>query len=351
MALAELAQYTSCLTRTTGLAQALARAQTGEPNPCDELTGHLFARPALPAAPRQTWIATDDQPHSVEPWTTLAPIPPGWHLITQSEAAALQRSGAVSISFPGAAAPRELTSQAAALAYASPSPDVVRERRQPRTPRSPRAPRVPRGPRAPRAARIARPERAPRARRPGRPARPPRVPRKPRPRRPKNYKTKVPPGVCKGPGCHCWTPSGCAGSWYLAILESEAFKDCYKGPCYDYTACVTDRCSIHPDCLASIIKTFWMKQYRAVVANPIGAITADAKAIAAEARRLGVLITRGAEIFTHREVALEPDAVTEGCPPGTRWAVGLTGYSCQTPATHPIAATREQLIAAGILRA
>jgi hypothetical protein len=30
--------------------------------------------------------------------------------------------------------------------------------------------------------------------------------------------------------------------------------------------------------------------------------------------------------------------------------VGLTGYSCQTPLTHPTAATREQLIAIGVLK-
>lgn len=174
------------------------------------------------------------------------------------------------------------------------------------------------------------------------------MPRKPRPRRPKNYKTKEPPGVCKGPGCNCWTPAGCAGAWYLAILESEAFKDCYKGPCYDYGACVTDRCSIHPACLIQTIKQFWMKTYHALVANP-GQVVRDALSFtSAEAMRLAALAGHPLEAAGLVGSA-EVGGVTEGCPPGTRWAIGLTGYSCQSPATHPIAATREQLIAAGIL--
>lgn len=38
------------------------------------------------------------------------------------------------------------------------------------------------------------------------------------------------------------------------------------------------------------------------------------------------------------------DGITKGCPPGTRWALGLTGCSCQSPATHPIALTASELL-------
>jgi hypothetical protein len=135
----------------------------------------------------------------------------------------------------------------------------------------------------------------------------------------------------------------------MAILGSAAFKDCYKGPCYDYGACVTERCSIHPDCLVSIIKAFWMKTYRALVTNPLGLAT-DA---VTGAKLTGLHAVRALEqqIAALEIIAPSVGGVTEGCPPGTRWAWGLTGLSCQSPATHPRAATREELIQYGILKA
>jgi hypothetical protein len=351
MPLAELAEYTRCMLDHSGIAQGIARAQTGELNPCDELAGQVYAAPAVPAPSSSTWIATDDYPREVERWVAGIIPPPGWHIITASEAQTLQKPTTISFLPEPVPAPTDLASQAAALSYVGASPPAVRDREPSRTPRRPRPPRAPREARTPRAPRPGRAPRAPRSRRPARPPRAKRIPRKERPRRPRAYKTKQPPGVCKGPGCTCWTPAGCTGSWYLELVPWFKDSDCFKGACYDYTACVTGRCSIHPACLIATILQFWARQYRAVVANPIGAVTDAAKEVTTEAKRLGFLVTHAAEIFGFREVGPEPWAVTEGCPPGTRWAVGLTGFSCQTPATHPTAATREQLIAAGILRA
>ena len=348
MALAELAAYTKALTESSGIAQGMARAQTGDVSPLGELAGRAYAAPAPATATRQVWIATDAEPRRVESWTSSAPIPYGWHQITQPEAAAIQRSGHVSFT-PGSSLPSvEPVSQVAALTYAAPSPDAVRDRRQPRAPRKPRLPRQPREPRATRESRPGRAARPPRPPRPARPDRKPRDLRLSRRPRPKNYKTRQKPGVCKGPGCTCWTPAGCAGDWYMAILGTAAFKDCYKGPCYSYEGCVEERCALHIDCLAQTILQFWVNTYHSVSVNPLQTAADAAHFVAAQVDRFATLARHPLQAAGFAG----PDdsaGVTEGCPPGTRWAVGLTGYSCQSPATHPIAATREQLIAAGIL--
>jgi hypothetical protein len=134
----------------------------------------------------------------------------------------------------------------------------------------------------------------------------------------------------------------------LELLPAFADTECYRGPCYDYTACVTEKCNLHVGCLVNTIAQFWARTYHAATVNPL-AVAADAVAGVKGAARLalGALTQVGAQLDL---VAPVLEGVTEGCPPGTRWAVGLTGYSCQSPATHPVAATRAELVAAGILR-
>jgi len=347
MALAEVAAYTQALTTSSGIAQGIARAQTGALDPLAELAGTAYAPPAMVTIARQTWIATDDEPRRVESWTSLVPIPTGWHLVTQAEAATIQRSGAVVSSFPGNPSLADRSSQVAALTFAAPSPDAERNRRPSRAPREPRLPRAPREPRAPRDARPGRAPRAIRPRRPARPPRPARAPRPPRPPRPRSRKSKEPPGVCKGPGCNCWTPAGCIGAWYLEALPEFSKSDCYKGPCYDYGACVTERCNIHVDCLVNSILAFWTKTYKAIAANPLQVAQDAGSGLEFAARHAVRALEQGlAQLEIIRGSTGE---VTEGCPPGTRWAWGLTGLSCQSPATHPRAATREELVRYGIL--
>lgn len=347
MALAELAAYTSAFTTSSGIAAGFARAQTGEPNPVQELAGHAYPPPVAPSLARGMWIATDDEPRRVESWTPLTRIPEGWHVITAAEAQAVLRAGPVSISFTSSGLPTDRESQVAALTYAGPSPGAVRDRRQPRAPRDPRVPRTPRDPRTAREPRPGRAARAPRPRRPGRKPRPPRRPRLPRPPRPRNRKTKEPPGVCKGPACNCWTPAGCIGHWYIEMLPAFAASDCYKGPCYDYGACVTERCNLHVDCLAQTIFQFWARTYRAFAANPLEVIAEAGRGVAFAARH--TLRVSEQTLAQFELIAPSVDGITQGCPPGTRWAWGLTGLSCQSPATHPRAATREELIQYGIL--
>jgi hypothetical protein len=100
------------------------------------------------------------------------------------------------------------------------------------------------------------------------------------------------------------------------------------------------------------ILQFWARQFRAVAAGQglelVTETVGELGRLGSRARRvLPAMIT---DLVSGGPLTLT-EGVTEGCPPGTRWAVGLTGYSCQSPYTHPIAATREELIAAGILRA
>lgn len=309
---------------------------------------HFDAAPAS-AARAQLWIASDTAPVRAQQWPVLVPIPDGWHEVSPSEAATILESPRSAVTFNLGGGGSSEAAEVAALTSSSPS---EARRRASRPPRAPRPPRPPRSPRPPRVARIGRLDRGPRPPRAPRLPRPPRKARKPRPARfarPARYKTVERPGVCKGPGCTCWTPAGCIGAWYLDALPDFAKSDCYRGPCYDYGACVTERCQVHPACLVNTILQFWVNQYRAVAANPLGYPAQVAASVAQAARQT---LAVGKQVLAQFElIAPVIEGVTEGCPPGTRWAVGLTGYSCQSPATHPIAATREQLIAAGILRA
>lgn len=308
-----------------------------------------FHPPPSRLARAELWIASDSPPVRVQSWPVLVPIPDAWHEVSDTEASALLASARGSVTFDLGPGGSPEVAEVAALTSSSPA---EARRRASRPPREPRAPRPPRSPRPARVARIGRLDRGPRPPRAPRHPRPPRAARPARPARfarPARYKTVERPGVCKGPGCTCWTPAGCIGAWYLDALPDFAQSDCYRGPCYDYGACVTERCQVHPACLVNTILQFWVNQYRAVAQNPLGYPAGVAAAAARAGRQL---LGAGRQVAAQFElIGPSVGGVTEGCPPGTRWAVGLTGYSCQSPATHPIAATREQLIAAGILKA
>lgn len=131
---------------------------------------------------------------------------------------------------------------------------------------------------------------------------------------------------------------------------SEGFGPCFPGPCYDYVACVTHVCVSDVACAVHGIFQFWAKQYKAVAVyvDPVLAPLIAATPVIQQVLLAALPAIQAANIAI---AVTGPAGVTEGCPPGTRWAVGLTGFSCQSPITHPTAATREQLIAAGILKA
>jgi len=135
-------------------------------------------------------------------------------------------------------------------------------------------------------------------------------------------------------------------------IPSFAASDCYRGPCYSYEACITDKCQIHAGCVINTILQFWARHYRAVVAYVEPVVTpalAAARAARLALPALGVLQLIGEELTA--DAAPPPGAVSDGCPPGTTWRIGLTGFSCQGPEHGGPIATREQLVAAGILPA
>jgi hypothetical protein len=307
--------------------------------------GGLF--PAAKAGPAVTdrWIATDRPPYLTQHWPGLAAIPFGWHEVTAEQAATLQKVG--SGVFFGPSASGEPVSDLTALTTGELATAGSSKRRPGRTPRPPRVPR------APRASRPAREPRAARASRAPRPARAPRKPRAPRmarfprtPRRP-YAKTKYDVGWCKRPACNCWTPAGCIGPEMLEAVKLagllETAKDCYPGPCYDYGACVTNQCFAETACEIRGIFQFWARQFEAAVSYALPPVVEAAKAAgrtllaAAQAAATSEALNLGG--------APPPTGFTKGCPPGTRWVIGLTGCSCQPFAIPYPPATAEQILA------
>jgi hypothetical protein len=301
--------------------------------------------PVLPDAPTggaTIWIASDDPPRRAQAWPLSEPIPTGWHEVTYREAVAILAPQVVTLVFGGASLPLSIESEIAALSTAAPDPRAVAARSLSRAPREPRLPRPPRQARAPRSGR---PPRAPRAPRPPRKARPPRRARaiRPiRPPRPRNYKTNEEPGVCKGPGCTCWTPAGCATADYLGVFGGFQATDCYRGPCWHYESCVNDKCAIHAACAINDILQFWARQYRAAVAyvQPVAAsallqIQAALAPVAPFALPAGELETAP---------ALPPGAQTAGCSAGEYWTLGLTGCRCVPIGSGLAPATLAQVI-------
>jgi hypothetical protein len=288
------------------------------------------------------WIASDYAPRLAQSWPVLVPIPTGFHEVSEQEALAILKGVPTTLSFRIVAPADDAASVVAALSTAEPDAAVVAKRRPSRAPREPRAPRAPRTPRAPRAMRLAAPARAPRRPRPPRPPRPPRVPRVPRARRPRNYKTTQRPGLCKGPSCTCWTPGGCVGEWYADLLPWFKDSGCFRGPCYDYEACVSGKCQYHPGCVVNQVIQFWARQYRA-------AVTWTGQAVApvltqARRRLLGATGVAGAGGAAEEPAAAGAPGITLGCPAGQYWTIGLTGCRCVPAGSGLPAATVAQVI-------
>lgn len=253
----------------------------------DDLTLPRFVGDEPPSDTALLWIASDEPPLRAQSWPVLVAIPGGWHEVSQRQAEQINRTVPTALSFvltaPGGRADE---SEVAALATAAgPAPAGV-ERRPSRTPREPRLPRRPRPPRAPRARRTERASRAPRRPRRPRAARPARRSRPPRPRRPRNYKTRQAPGICKGPGCTCWTPGGCIPGDISTDTWFQVNTECYRGPCYSYEACVSGKCQVHPGCVINTILAFWARQYRALPASVQAVVTPVLQAGAVVGRRL-----------------------------------------------------------------
>lgn len=297
---------------------------------------------ARPAAGALIWIATDAAPFRSQQWPATEPVPPGWHEVTAAQARALAKPGPISIQFLPDPPQTSLESEAAALSTAEPSLAAVAARSLSRAPREARLPRSPRAARPPRAGRPPRAERAPRKPRRPRLPKKPRLPRRPRKPRPKNFKTKQPPGVCKGPGCTCWTPGGCAGDWYLTVFGDFTKTDCYRGPCYDYEACVSDKCQVHAACAINEIIQFWARQYRAVVTYVSPVLVPVGNLAITAARALPVIGT--AALLADVVQGLPAGAVSVGCSQGEYWTMGLTGCRCVPIGSGLIAITKEQVI-------
>ena len=301
-----------------------------------------YAAPPKDEARATLWIATDLPPFSAQRWPLLVAIPPGYHEVSEADAQRINKQVPTTLSFQLVAPADDAASVVAALSTAEPDAAVVANRRPSRVPREPRPPRTPRRARDPRRPRVFAPERAPRKPRKPRKPRPPRKPRVSRARRPKNYKTVQKPGVCKGPACDCWTPGGCVGDWYLDLLPQFKDSGCYRGPCFNYEACVSGKCQHHPGCLINQIIQFWQRQYRAAVTYVQPALDYLPAAV-----RPGQSVSVLGKIGTAEPEAaaqLPPNAVTLGCPPGWYWTIGLTGCRCVEPNTGLYAATRAEVI-------
>lgn len=277
-----------------------------------------------------TWIATDEPPVQVSPWPPQVPVPLGWHAVDAVEARRLQGLPLLGLGKPVTV--QSLSSRVAALSTADSLADAVADRRRPRTPREARFARVSRLPRIPRDPRLPKPARAPRAPRVPRPKRPPRAKRTDRPRRPPFRKTKYEPGLCKGPGCTCWTPAGCsATTWVLAqeqVRQNPGLRDCYRGPCYDYVACVEHKCGAAISCVIHQILRFWIRQYEALPAWVTQSVAAAQEFAQPVIQPLAVVLP-GLSVLSTAPVPVA--AGDPGCPPGYVWYQTLTGIHCGPP--------------------
>jgi hypothetical protein len=119
--------------------------------------------------------------------------------------------------------------------------------------------------------------------------------------------------------------------------------DCYRGPCYSYEACVSDKCQVHAACAINQIIQFWARQYKAVVAyvEPVTTpVLAATRVVARALPAIGVLQQIG-EVLQ----APPPSGVTLGCPPNHFWTIGLTGCRCVPSDSGLYQATEAQVIA------
>lgn len=331
-----------CREESGRLAADARRASGGNPtNPCLVEVAPPRVIPADPSTFR--WIKSDDTPPQVDRWPVLVSLPAGWVEISPEEATRLRRG----IFRAGIPALLDTSVEAdvarlSAIGDVRPAVTPAAERRPPRTPRVPREPRAPRVPRESRPSRMDRLTRRSRMPRPPRRPRPARAPRAPRPRM---QKTKLSIGVCKRPGCTCWTPAGCASDVYYSIIKAIGFDnpECFPGPCFDYTACVSGRCFSDLTCAIIGIVQFWQRQYRYVVQGQLAPVVAEV----GEAVRGFAAIEnlRKARFEQLVEDVVGPKQLTEGCPPGWYWVIGLTGCRCVPKEAGVPPATREQIIA------
>lgn len=314
-----------------------------------DVTVPTFEAPPAAAPPSLLWIASDAPPPRTQQWPVLTPLPPGWHEVSAVEARRIAAS-IPTVATWGGGLPIliEPASETAALSTPSGVTPRVAAPRPPRPPRTPRSPRSSRPARAPRPARPARAPRPPRLRRPPRPPRKPRPARKPRARRPRNWKTRYPPGICKGPGCTCWTPAGCAPESYKFVFGDFTKTDCYRGPCFSYEQCVSEKCQVHAACAINQILQFWARQYRAAVAYVVAAVPAPAQAA------LRTLAQRPSVILPPSEPVAPlpvPAALREaryGCPADRKWVISSIGLVCAVLEDPRPEATDEQLAAFGV---
>jgi len=316
----------------------------------DTLTLPRFPDAKRDDAETQRWIATTTFPQLFQQWPLLQPLPPGWRESSAEEAKRPQTVSAVPVRI--IAAPLSEESQLVALSTAELATARVAARRRARTPREARFARFSRRPRTPRVARLARPPRAPR---PARRPRPPKLARRPRrPRKPRGprQKTKYSIGWCKRPSCFCWTPAGCIGPEMLEAVKLagllETAPDCYPGPCYDYGACVSGRCFSEVSCVIQGILRFWVNQYRAASAY-VAPLVVEA---VAPIRRVGLRVLVPGPLPVAPVPAPVPGlpagAITNGCPPGWYWTIGLTGCRCSPPGLNLPPATAAQLAQCGV---
>lgn len=300
------------------------------------------------AARGQTYIASDAPPFRAQGWPLLTPIPLGWHEVTQQEA---QRIAAQLPSTAGLLrfleTPTTAASGAAALSTTSGDGLRVAARRPPRPPREPRLPRSSRRPRAPRPARAARSPRPPRAPRAPRATRPRRPARPPRRRRARNYQTKQEPGICKGPGCTCWTPAGCAPPSYKLVFGDFTKTDCYKGPCFSYEQCASGKCLLDSLCEVNRILQFWVRQFKMVGA---WIDTQLAKTPAPVQAALQQLAAQPSVVLPPAlpAPAGSPRVDRYGCPPDRKWVISSIGLVCAILEDPRPEATDAQLAAFGI---
>jgi hypothetical protein len=129
----------------------------------------------------------------------------------------------------------------------------------------------------------------------------------------------------------------------LTVFGDFTKTDCYRGPCYDYEACVSDKCQVHAACAINEIIQFWAQKYRAVVAYVQPIITP-----AQELARVAIRALPALGAIQILSEAIAPPAaagVGIGCPTGWYWTVGLTGARCVPPGSGAFPATQEQVIA------
>jgi hypothetical protein len=125
--------------------------------------------------------------------------------------------------------------------------------------------------------------------------------------------------------------------------------DCYRGPCFDYVACVSDKCQVHAACAINEILQFWVRQYQAVAAYVAPVLEPTLEAAQAVARilpGLGVLQRIGEELQ-----AVPPPGSTSCGEQGWIWQRTTIGCRCGPPGAFGAPADHDLLVACGLIPA